>query len=103
MRFGRSEPAATAIAGVADRANCRPGLKISSGDSVAVFRVPDACYANCDHSTGTPVLGANDFVCFVNAFAAGWAYANCDGSNVPPVISANDPLCFENRLAGGCE
>ena len=30
-----------------------------------------ACYANCDGSTAAPVLTANDFQCFLNAFAAG--------------------------------
>ncbi len=29
------------------------------------------CYANCDQSTSTPVLTANDFQCFLNAYAAG--------------------------------
>jgi subtilisin-like proprotein convertase family protein len=28
-------------------------------------------YANCDQSTGTPLLTANDFQCFINAYAAG--------------------------------
>ena len=30
-----------------------------------------SCYANCDGSTGTPLLTANDFQCFANAYAAG--------------------------------
>jgi hypothetical protein len=28
-------------------------------------------YANCDGSTGTPTLTANDFQCFLDAYAAG--------------------------------
>jgi subtilisin-like proprotein convertase family protein len=28
-------------------------------------------YANCDQSTGTPLLTANDFQCFINAYASG--------------------------------
>src|SRR5678816_4811569 len=38
------------------------------------------CYADCDHSTLAPVLNINDFMCFLNRFAAGDPYANCDGS-----------------------
>ncbi|MBX3376268.1 MAG: hypothetical protein KF678_04610 [Phycisphaeraceae bacterium] len=68
--------------------------------------VPDecerTCYANCDLSTGTPLLTANDFQCFLNAFASGYAYANCDGSTGTPVLTANDFQCFLNRFAQGC-
>ncbi len=60
------------------------------------------CYANCDGSTATPVLTANDFQCFLNSFAAATAYANCDGSTVNPVLTANDFQCFLNRYAAGC-
>ena len=28
------------------------------------------CYANCDGSTGIPLLSAGDFVCFLNTFRA---------------------------------
>src|SRR5204863_1848656 len=48
------------------------------------------CYANCDGSTTAPVLTANDFQCFLNAFASGQSYANCDGSTINPVLTAND-------------
>ena len=60
------------------------------------------CYANCDGSTGTPALTANDFQCFINAYAAGTAYANCDGSTGTPALTANDFQCFINKYAGGC-
>jgi hypothetical protein len=30
-----------------------------------------SCYANCDGSTNPPILNANDFRCFLNAYAAG--------------------------------
>ncbi len=30
-----------------------------------------ACYANCDNSVTPPVLNVNDFICFLNKFAAG--------------------------------
>jgi len=60
------------------------------------------CYANCDGSTVAPVLTANDFQCFLNAFASGQSYANCDGSTVAPVLTANDFQCFLNKFAVGC-
>jgi hypothetical protein len=66
----------------------------------ALLRV--TCYANCDQSTGAPVLNANDFQCFLNRFAAGDSYANCDGSTSPPVLNANDFQCFMNKFAAGC-
>jgi hypothetical protein len=63
----------------------------------------NACYANCDNSSTSPVLNANDFQCFLNAFAAGQNYANCDNSTVPPTLNANDFQCFLNLFAaGGC-
>ncbi len=63
---------------------------------------PEPCYANCDGSTLAPVLTANDFQCFLNAFAGGQAYANCDGSTLAPVLTANDFQCFLNAFATGC-
>jgi hypothetical protein len=61
-----------------------------------------ACYANCDQSTGSPVLTANDFSCFLNSFAAGESYANCDGSTGSPALTANDFACFITRYVDGC-
>jgi hypothetical protein len=61
-----------------------------------------ACYANCDHSTVTPVLNVNDFQCFMNAYAAGESYANCDQSTIPPVLNVNDFNCFLNKYGAGC-
>jgi hypothetical protein len=61
-----------------------------------------SCYPNCDSSTGTPRLTANDFICFMAKFAAGAGYANCDGSTGSPVLTANDFVCFINAYAGGC-
>lgn len=60
------------------------------------------CYANCDGTTNTPRLSANDFSCFLNAFAAGESYANCDGSTASPTLTANDFSCFLNKFADGC-
>jgi hypothetical protein len=61
-----------------------------------------ACYANCDGSSGTPALTANDFQCFLNKFAAGESYANCDESTGTPSLTANDFQCFLNKYAAGC-
>ena len=63
---------------------------------------PPGCYANCDGSTGTPALTANDFQCFINAYAASSPYANCDASTGTPALTANDFQCFINKYAGGC-
>ena len=60
------------------------------------------CYANCDSSTTSPVLTANDFQCFLNSYAAGEPYANCDESSVSPTLTANDFQCFLNKFASGC-
>jgi hypothetical protein len=58
-----------------------------------------ACYANCDQSTVAPVLSANDFVCFLNAYANSESYADCDGVGG---LTANDFACFLNAYATGC-
>jgi hypothetical protein len=63
---------------------------------------PGGCYANCDGSTGSPLLTANDFQCFLNKYAAGDTYANCDGSTGTPLLTANDFQCFLNKFAAGC-
>ena len=60
------------------------------------------CYANCDGSSGTPLLTPNDFQCFLNKFAAADPYANCDGSTGTPTLTANDFQCFLNAYAAGC-
>ncbi len=60
------------------------------------------CYANCDLSTGSPQLTANDFQCFIDRYAAGAAYANCDRSTGTPALTANDFQCFINAYAAGC-
>ena len=78
---------------------------IVSSTSILVASQPCSgapCYANCDQSTGCPVLTANDFQCFLNKFAAGHSYANCDGSTGNPVLTSSDYQCFLNRYAAGC-
>jgi hypothetical protein len=57
--------------------------------------------ANCDGSSVSPNLGANDFLCFLNAFASGDPYANFNGLTVAPVINANDFVTFLNCYAQG--
>lgn len=76
-----------------------PGVILTSGSGYA-YVAP--CYANCDGSTAAPILNANDFQCFLNAFASGSSYANCDGSTGVPVLNANDFQCFLNAYAAGC-
>ncbi len=67
------------------------------------FAAPPApCYANCDGSTATPALTANDFQCFINKYAANDPSANCDGSTAIPALTANDFQCFINKYAAGC-
>ena len=64
--------------------------------------LPPPCYPNCDNSTTAPVLNINDFICFLNRFAAADTYANCDNSTTPPVLNVLDFGCFLNRFAAGC-
>jgi len=81
---------------------------ISSGRSsdVNANGIPDecerTCYANCDLSTIPPILNVNDFLCFMNLYAAASPYANCDGSTTPPVLNVNDFTCYLNAYAAGC-
>ena len=72
-------------------------------DMGAIEKAGCVCYPNCDGSTAAPILNANDFSCFLNAFANGNSYANCDESTVLPVLNANDFSCFLNAFAGGCQ
>ncbi len=80
---------------------CFPG---ANNDTYAIDNVSygPGCYVNCDCSTVSPSLTANDFQCFLNSFAANDAYANCDGSTVSPTLTANDFQCFLNKYASGC-
>ncbi len=77
------------------------GYTIISGTGIN-WGLPQGCYANCDGSSATPVLTANDFQCFLNKFAQGDAAANCDGSTSTPLLTANDFQCFLNKYAQGC-
>jgi trimeric autotransporter adhesin len=63
---------------------------------------PAPCYANCDQSTGTPLLTVADFSCFLQQFAAAAPYANCDQSTTPPILNIADFTCFLQKFAAGC-
>ena len=69
-------------------------------DNIAIME--GGCYANCDGSTAAPILNVGDFVCFLNAYAAGQSTANCDGSTAAPVLNVGDFICFLNAYAAGC-
>ncbi len=69
---------------------------------VYINQAAPQCYANCDGSAATPTLTANDFQCYLNAFAAGAPAANCDDSLGTPMLTANDFQCFLNQFAAGC-
>lgn len=59
------------------------------------------CYADIDDDG---LVTVNDFVAFINAFAAGNPRANCDQSTTPPALNVNDFVCFSAAAAGasGC-
>lgn len=65
---------------------------------IGAAEVPQAwlCYVDCD---GSGAVSANDFQCFLNAFAAGDQYADCDQSGG---LTANDCQCFLNAYSSGC-
>jgi hypothetical protein len=75
-------------------------LQFTEGTSV-ITRL-NYCAANCDASTVSPVLTANDFSCFLNKFANADSTANCDCSTATPALTANDFSCFLNKYAAGC-
>jgi hypothetical protein len=77
-------------------------VRISNAALLPSQMLPSPCYANCDYSTSTPILNANDFQCFLNQFAAGDSRANCDNSTAPPILNANDFQCFLIKFAAGC-
>jgi len=67
----------------------------------AVFVYPDcSCYANCDGVGGLTANDfqcfLNEFV------AGEEHYANCDGSTGTPVLTANDFQCFLDKYVAGC-
>ena len=87
---------------------CVGGYFTSAGPRTSAFFArwacspPIPCYANCDASSTPPILNVQDFVCFLNRFAAGDPAANCDGSSAPPALNVWDLLCFLDRFQAGC-
>ncbi|MBX3377867.1 MAG: PQQ-dependent sugar dehydrogenase [Phycisphaeraceae bacterium] len=77
-------------------------LYICDQNGGEIYKIVPRCWANCDGSTGTPLLTANDFQCFLNAYSSQNPYANCDGSTGSPTLTANDFQCFLNKYANGC-
>jgi hypothetical protein len=61
--------------------------------------ISSGCYADCD---GTGGLTASDFICFLTRYVLGHPYANCDGSTGSPLLTANDFVCFINSYRNGC-
>lgn len=76
--------------------------RVQVGTLTVVAICDPLCYANCDQSTGNPMLTANDFSCFLNSYVAGESYANCDASTGAPTLTANDFACFLNLYVNGC-
>jgi uncharacterized membrane protein len=76
------------------------GYASNPAQSHALLLTPvGVCYANCDASTGLPVLNVNDFVCFQSRFAAADPYADC---NHDSQLNVNDFVCFQSAFAAGC-
>ena len=74
------------------------GANIGTKGLLVGCRLP-TCQPNCDLSEGPTRLNVNDFVCFINKYAALDPYANC---NVDSVIDINDFACFMGKFAQGC-
>ena len=75
---------------------------INAAANVPGSSPPVVCYANCDGSTANPLLTANAFQCFINAFSLGQSYANCAPTPSNPPPTSNDFTCFINAYAQGC-
>ena len=60
---------------------CRPGSSLPTPCTSGAL-----CYADCD---GSGQLNINDFICFMNNYAAGNPCANCDATTTPPVLNVN--------------
>jgi hypothetical protein len=70
-----------------------------TGSLAVACNTGPTCYPNCDNTTAAPVLTANDFSCFLNAFVTNQSYANCDGTGG---LTANDFSCFLVKFTQGC-
>lgn len=76
-----------------------PSQNIDFGITHIIQPSPWTCYGNCDQSTTPPILNVDDFICFIDRFAAGDPYANCDGSTAEPILNIDDFGCFMNAFA----
>jgi hypothetical protein len=85
-----------------ERATYFANTSLLVGDVRQASPINRVCRSNCDDSAGTPLLTANDFACFLNAYATESLYANCDSSSGSPILTANDFACFLNAFAAGC-
>jgi len=101
----------------AGMADAIPRGSASSGDIITCTITPNdgtvngaatvlshafGCYPNCDSSSASPRLTANDFQCFLDSYVAGSLWANCDRSTASPQLTANDFQCFLNAYVAGC-
>jgi hypothetical protein len=77
-------------------------LAYSTGTHTLRYNAPPLCYANCDRSSTAPVLNVQDFICFLQRFAAGDSYSNCDASTTWPELNVEDFTCFLQRFGSGC-
>jgi hypothetical protein len=77
-------------------------LQLPGSGIMRITCMPDACYANCDGSTLSPILNVADFTCFLNKFTSGDTYANCDHSTLAPALNISDFTCFLNAFGAGC-
>jgi hypothetical protein len=89
----------TSLAGIG---NIPPGryLQVAASESFGLAIL--ACYPNCDESSTSPALSANDFLCFINRYATQDPRDNCDQTTSTPLLTANDFLCFLNAYVAGC-
>jgi hypothetical protein len=80
---------------------CGEGSSANAGTPAHIVQYVGcpSCYANCDTSTRAPSLNVNDFICYLQRFAALDPYANC---NNDATLDVSDFMCFRSRFAAGC-
>ena len=86
-----------------DRGEIVYSVSISNLQQALLVSRVQACYADCDQSTGLGTLDIFDFLCFQNRFVAGSGQAcDCDTSTGAGVCDIFDFLCFQNAFTKGC-
>lgn len=78
-----------------------PG-QFAYGQVTGTFQSPVGDHTFAVRITRNIPAGEEVFQCVDNIRIAPTCYANCDFSSVPPVLNANDFLCFLNKFAAGC-